>query len=147
MRGPLVEFKREVYDGVVLVVLEGEEFGVDELDRLAVRVIAGGVEEVAEVVVGELGVMDGDSGGVGEPRAKVVGEVGVIVHDGLTEGGVVRGGAESRGGGVKGDCPSLSGGAKGAEAEWHELVDVGDEGGGRPVVRGGCEFGDLFVEG
>ena len=131
----------------MFVVLEGEEFGVDELDRLAFRVIAGGVEEVAKVVVGELGVMDGDSGGVGEPRAKVVGEVGVIVHDGLTEGGVVRGGAESRGGGVKGDCPSLSGGAKGAEAERHELVNIGDEGGGRPVVRGGCEFGDLLVDG
>ena len=72
MRGPLVEFEREVKDGVVLVVLEGEEFGVDELDRLAVRVIAGGVEEVAEVVVGELGVMDGDEGGVGKPRAEVV---------------------------------------------------------------------------
>ena len=129
MRGPLVEFKRDVYDGVVFVV-EGEEFGVDELDLLAVRVIAGGVEGVAKVVVGELGVMDGDSGGVGEPRAEVVGEVGVIVHDGLTEGGVVRGGAECRGGGVKGDCPSLSGGAKGAEAEWHELVDIGDEGWG-----------------
>ena len=131
----------------MLGVLEGEEFGVDELDRLAVRGIAGGVEEVAEVVVGEVGVMDGDSGGVGEPRAEVVGEVGVIVHDGLTEGGVVRGGAESRGGGVKGDCPSLSGGAKGAEAERHKLVNIGDEGGGRPVVRGGCEFGDLLVDG
>ena len=147
MRGPLVEFEREVYDGVVLVVLEGEEFGVDGLDRLAVPGIAGGVEEVAEVVVGELGVMDGDGGGVGKPRAEVVSEASVVVHDGVADGRVVRGGAECGGGSVEGDCPGLNGGAKGAEAESHELGDICDEGGGRPIVRGGCEFGDLFVKG
>jgi len=111
VRGPLVEFKREVYDGIVLVVLEGEEFGVDGLDRLAVPGIAGGVEEVAEVVVGELGVMDGDGGGVGKPSAEVVSEASVVVRDGVAEGRVVRGGAECGGGSVEGDCPGVSRGA------------------------------------
>ena len=62
----------------------------------------------------------------------------------MSESRVVRGGAECGGGSVKGDCPGPSGGAKGAEAAWHALVDIGDEGGGRPTVKGGCEFGDLL---
>ena len=58
MRIPFVEFEREVCDGVVLVVLEGEEFGVDDLEWFAAAVVVGGAEAVAELVVGEEGVVD-----------------------------------------------------------------------------------------
>ena len=66
MRRPLVEFEREVCDGVVLVVLEGEEFGVYGLEWFASAVVVGGAENVAELV---MGVVDGDSSGVGKPCA------------------------------------------------------------------------------
>ena len=63
------------------------------------------------------------------------------------EGVVVRGGAEDSVSSVNGDCFGEDRRGEGAEADRQVVVDAGDEGGSGPVVGGGSEFGDLFVDG
>ena len=98
-------------------------------------------------MLGELRIVDGDGSGIGEPSAEMMGEGGVVVGDGLGEGAVMRGVAEESVSGVEGNCFGEHGRGEGAEADRQEVVDVCDEGGSGPVVWGGGEFGDLFVEG